>query len=147
STTVINLNVLDTSKTNDTGGTEWISFQEVANALFPTTNAQQTLTVDSSFWLNCLQLTFCASGQWYTIWGTTDGSGHHQVHIGTSDSYGKNIAEFSGTYDATLGSPSGLVNWAYGATGHALFGTSWLTAAEIEGSSAKDVIQGINNNT
>ncbi|MGV3517636.1 hypothetical protein, partial [Luteitalea sp.] len=43
-TTVENLNILDTSKTNNVSGLEIITLQEVANALFPTTNAQQTLT-------------------------------------------------------------------------------------------------------
>ena len=40
-----NLNTLDTSTSNDGSG-EVITLAEVAAALFPTTNAQQTLTVD-----------------------------------------------------------------------------------------------------
>src|SRR5437764_7330931 len=76
-TTVDNLNVLDTSKTNDTGGTEWITLLEVANALFPTTNATQTLTIDSAFWSGNLHLTFettPGSGIFYTIWATGVGA-------------------------------------------------------------------------
>src|SRR5437870_5876420 len=58
SATVTNLNILDTSKTNDTGGVENITLAEVGSALFPTTNATQTLTVDAAFWTNHIQLTF-----------------------------------------------------------------------------------------
>ena len=47
STTVENLNIFDTSSTNDTSGTEIISLQEVLNALFSATNATQTVTIDN----------------------------------------------------------------------------------------------------
>jgi len=133
STTVINLNVLDTSKTNDTSGVEYVSFSEVASALFPTTNAQQTLTIDSCFWQNDLQLTFYASGQWYTIWGTTDAGVHH-IHIGIStDAYGNGTSELVkplySPYNASLGSSNGFVSWALSqtTTSGALSGTALLT--------------------
>src|SRR6266481_7705063 len=83
-TTVDNLNVLDTSKTNDTGGTEYITLQEVANALFPTSNATQTLTIDSSFWTGNLRLTFSIAGATYTIWGAGTGT----IDIASTDSLG-----------------------------------------------------------
>src|SRR5438067_191568 len=120
STTVINLNVLDTSKTNDTGGVEYIAFSEVASALFPTTNAQQTLTIDSCFWNDQVQLTFYSSGHWYTIWGTTDAGVHH-IHIGIStDAYGNGTSELTqplySPYNASSGSSSGFLGWAQSQT-------------------------------
>src|SRR6266566_104589 len=87
-TTVDNLNVLDTSKTNDTSGTEYITLQEVANALFPTTNATQTLTIDTSFWTGNLRLTFYVLGQYYTIWGATSPTGTHSIQLALTDAVG-----------------------------------------------------------
>src|SRR6266853_5993606 len=83
-TTVDTLNVLDTSKTNDTSGTEYITLQEVANALFPTSNATQTLTIDASFWTGNLRLTFSVDGANYTIWGAGTGT----IDIASTDSLG-----------------------------------------------------------
>lgn len=70
--TVDNLNVLDTITADNTGGVETIELQDVANALFPTTNATQTLTIDSSFWTGNLRLTFevGGTGVYYTLWAT-----------------------------------------------------------------------------
>src|SRR6266566_5118399 len=67
--TVDNLNVLDTSTTDGTA----IELQEVANALFPTTNATQTLTIDRSFWTDNLTLTFQVgnTGVHYTLAATS----------------------------------------------------------------------------
>ena len=56
STTVENLNILDTSKTNDTAGVEYIICKRSLNALFSTTNATQTVTINNTFWSNHLKL-------------------------------------------------------------------------------------------
>src|ERR1041385_4959040 len=88
STTVDNLNVLDTSKTNDAVA-EVVTLQEVANALFPTTNAQQTLTIDQSFWAGSLRLTFTDGAHWYTIWGSTSSVGAQSINFAqTSNALG-----------------------------------------------------------
>src|SRR5689334_19252272 len=57
-TTVDNLNVLDTSSTDNIGGTEIITWSEVQKALFGTTNATQTTTIQNDFFSGNLQLTF-----------------------------------------------------------------------------------------
>ena len=121
--------------------------------MFPTNNAQQTLTIDSCFWNNQRQLTFYASGHWYTIWGTTD-TGVHHIHIGIStDAYGNGTSELAqplySPYNANLGSSSGFLSWALSQTtaSGAVSGTALLTTAEIDGGTGKDVIQGISNNT
>ena len=71
--TVDNLNVLDTITADNTGGAEIIELQDVANALFPKTNATQTLTIDSAFWTGNLKLTFQVgnTGIYYTLTGTS----------------------------------------------------------------------------
>src|SRR5215469_13677724 len=52
---------------------EIIELQDVANALFPKTNATQTLTIDSAFWTGNLKLTFQVgnTGVYYTLTGTS----------------------------------------------------------------------------
>src|SRR5438067_9136674 len=101
-TTVDNLNVLDTSKSNDTGGNEFITLLEVATALFPTTNATQTLTIDSSFWSGGLRLTFSIGGQYYTIWGATSSSNAQSIQIAQTDALGSYATALTATAAGTL---------------------------------------------
>src|SRR5436190_7019418 len=88
--TVDNLNVLDTITADNTGGAQIIELQDVANALFPSTNATQTLTIDNAFWTSNLTLTFLGStvGTYFTIIGGTDSSGQHYFKVARSDQYG-----------------------------------------------------------
>src|SRR6266403_280866 len=77
--TVDNLNVLDTITADNTGGVQIIELQDVASALFPTTNATQTQTIDTAFWNGQLKLTFQIgstyasnyTGPYYTLIGTS----------------------------------------------------------------------------
>src|ERR1700752_2687535 len=84
--TVDNLNVLDTIAADNTGGAQIIEFQDVANALFPSTNATQTLTIDSSFWSGNLRLAFQVgnTGSYYTLSATSQGN----FTLVKSDNYG-----------------------------------------------------------
>jgi hypothetical protein len=151
-TTVDNLNVLDTSKTNDTSGVEWITLQEVANALFPTTNATQTLTIDSSFWSGNLHLTFetsPGSGIYYTIWATSAGSFDlaQTDQLGNYNSSLVASASFNDTATTTSTKISSFLNWVTSTTGASLSSASFLVTADIDGGAGKDNIQGISNNT
>jgi hypothetical protein len=87
--TVDNLNVLDTITADNTGGVEVIELQDVANALFPSTNATQTQTIDSSFWTNNLKLTFqvASTGLFYTLSATSIDN----FTLVQSDRYGNTI--------------------------------------------------------
>src|SRR6266581_2406795 len=98
--TVDNLNVLDTITADNTGGVEIIELQDVANALFPTTNATQTLTIDSAFWTGDLKLTFAGitAGTLFTVTGGTTSGGQHYFTIAQSDPYGN----LTGTLSAPL---------------------------------------------
>jgi hypothetical protein len=60
--TVDNLNVLDTITADNTGGVEISEWQDVANALFPSTNATQKQTIDTAFWIQNLKLKFQVAG-------------------------------------------------------------------------------------
>lgn len=140
STTVENLNILDTSSTNDTSGTEIISLQEVLNALFSATNATQTVTIDSSFWTSGLTLTFRAStGVYYTIGATS--SDHFTVT--QTDQYGNVTGSHTGITATTA---SSFLSQVSTFTGSTLTNTSLLTTTEIDGGASKDNIQGISNN-
>src|SRR5882724_13392881 len=76
-TTVDNLNVLDTSNSNDLSGVEIITWAEVSAALFTTQNATQIQTIQSSFNAGSLKLTFQAGTLFFTI--SSDGSGHYTI--------------------------------------------------------------------
>ncbi|MEH2568849.1 Ig-like domain-containing protein [Bradyrhizobium sp. AZCC 2289] len=150
-TTVDNLNVLDTSKTNDTGGTEYVTLQEVANALFPTTNATQTLTIDASFWTGNLRLTFSIGGATYTIWGAGTGT----IDIAQTDSLGSYASALTSTSSLTLNSAattstdvSQFLSWMGQQTGVTtqVVSSSLLVTADIDGGAGKDNIQGIASN-
>src|SRR5437868_1037911 len=71
--TVDNLNVLDALTSDNFGGAQIIELQDIANALFPSTNATQTLTIDTAFWTGNLKLTFqvANTGFFYTLSSTS----------------------------------------------------------------------------
>src|SRR4029079_16283137 len=141
STTVENLNILDTSKTNDTAGVEYITLQEVLNALFSTTNGTQTVTIDNTFWSSNLRLTFkIGTSTYYTISAT---SLDHFV-VTQTDQYWGGVGGPTVDFNATntsqfLTGISGL-----GLTTSSL--SSLLVTTDIDGGSGKDNIQGIANN-
>src|SRR5438105_1325655 len=124
SATVINLNVFDTSTTNDIGGAETVTLAEVAAALFPTTNAQQTQTIDSYFWQGWLTLTFAATDQYghqlldasghkiyYTIKGVTPRPGsNYAIQVAQSDQYGTPIESWSNTVTMSGASSTALTS-------------------------------------
>src|SRR6266576_7187961 len=83
-TTVDNLNVLDSSKTNDLSGIEIITWSEVSAALFSSQNATQVQTLQSSFNAGNLTLTFQAGTIFFTI--SSDGAGNYT--IAQTDKYG-----------------------------------------------------------
>jgi hypothetical protein len=151
-TTVDNLNVLDTSKTNDLSGTEYITLQEVANALFPTANATQTLTIDSSFWSGGLGLTFSVGSQYYTISGATSLTGTHSIQLALTDAFGSystSLNVFStlliSSTDSAATDVNNLLAWMAQQT--LATSSSLLVSADIEGSIGKDNIQGISSNS
>ncbi len=140
SATVINLNILDTSKTNDTGGVENITLAEVGSALFPTTNATQTLTVDAAFWTNHIQLTFQGSGgAYFTIWATSQ----NNFCIALSDKYGSVLVPAATPFIAASASDFVTKVSNYSSL---ISSTSALVTVDIEGGANKDVVQGIANN-
>ena|SRR5258708_4042549 len=84
SATVDNLNVLDTLTSDNVAGAQIIELQDIAYALFPSTNATQIQTIDSSFWTGNLRLTFQVGSQYFTLWGVSQGS----FDLAQSDSFG-----------------------------------------------------------
>src|SRR5258707_10444868 len=149
-TTVDNLNVLDTSKTNDTNA-EIITLLEVANALFPTTNATQTLTIDSSFWSDNLRLTFSIGNSYYTIWGATSPTNSHSIQIAQTDALGNYTSALTATLPGTLAiDPTAtaatditqFLSWISQQTGVQTATASLLVTADIDGGAGKDNIQG-----
>src|SRR6266849_8900033 len=84
-TTVDNLNVLDTSKTNDLSGVEIITWTEVYSALFSTTKlSTQSQTLFDAFNAGSLKLTFHLNSTDYVIY--RDGpTGNYQIVKATSD--------------------------------------------------------------
>src|SRR4029077_8174662 len=88
--TVDNRNVLDTIAADNTGGAQIIELQDIANALFPSTNATQTITIDNTFWSGNLNLTFQAagSGLYYTLKAT----GVDNFTLVQTDRYGNVIS-------------------------------------------------------
>src|SRR5438067_11394125 len=139
-TTVINLNVLDTSSTNDAMA-EIITLSEVANELFRTTNATQILTVDSSLWSGDLQLTFAGTaGRYYTIGAVS----LDQFTIVQTDQFGRTIIGSTSPFLAT--SAASFLSQATILSSAGLSITSALATAKLEGGTGRDVIQGIANN-
>src|SRR5215210_3869602 len=67
-TTVDNLNVLDSSKTNDLGGVEIITWSEVSAALFGTKLSTQNQTLADAFAAGDLKLTFQSGSVFYTLY-------------------------------------------------------------------------------
>ena len=139
--TVDNLNVLDTVTADNTGGAEIIELQDVANALFPTTNAQQTLTIDSSFWTGNLKLTFqAASGFYYTLAATSTDN----FTLTQSDAYGNTIG-LTQTFHASSASTFLSAFSSSPLVGDGLSNTSLLTALDINSVVGKEVFQATTN--
>src|SRR4051812_2210228 len=139
-TTVDNLNVLDTSKTNDTGGLEVINFSEIASLLTTAKLPTQSQTIYDAFTSGSLTLTFQKDATFYTIFKNTT-SGLYEI-----DSTSSNL----GTYAAaglSVYSNSNLTTFLNTIVSNGyLSGASLLTTADLDGGSAKDVIQGISSN-
>src|SRR6516165_1682597 len=112
--TVDNLNVLDTLTGDNSGGNQIIEWQDIAYALFPTTNATQTLTIDSSFWTQHLKLTFQGVGgnNYWTLMATTPQSttsSQYNFTLIQSDSY-SNTLSGGATITFTANSVSAFLN-------------------------------------
>ena len=139
--TVDNLNVLDTITADNTGGAEIIELQDIANALFPSTNATQTITIDNTFWSGNLSLTFQAAGShlYYTLKATALES----FTLVQSDQYGNAI---SGATPVTFSANSASAFLSAFSTNlqlisSGLSSTSLLTALDITGGVGKNVFQ------
>ena len=151
-TTVDNLNILDTSKTNDLGSLEIITWADVAAALGSTTNATQTQTIQSAFTNGQLNLTFqLAANVYYTIDHTAAG-----YMIIQTDQYGFQSGQFDAYTNQTvslatspvplptpLQSPTISLSTFLTNVGSFLGQASALITADLDGGSGKDVIQGI----
>src|SRR6266581_4724680 len=140
--TVDNLNVLDTITADNTGGVEIIELQDVANALFTSTNATQTLTIDSAFWAGNLKLTFQVgnTGTYYTLAATSQ----NNFTLVKSDAYGNSLATPI-TFSATSASTFLSAFSSGGAASSGLSSTSLLTALDITGAVGKNVFQATTN--
>src|SRR6478735_2713252 len=77
-TTVDNLNVLDSSKTNDLSGLEVITWNEVSAALFGTKLSTQNQTLFDAFNAGTLKLTFQVNSTDYTIYRDV-ASGNYRI--------------------------------------------------------------------
>ncbi|SIO49174.1 hypothetical protein SAMN05443247_06378 [Bradyrhizobium erythrophlei] len=137
--TVDNLNVLDALTSDNLAGAQIIELQDIAYALFPSTNATQTLTIDSAFWTGNLRLTFHVGSKYFTLWGVSEGN----FDLVQSDAYGTalNSAPLV-TFSASSASSflsAFLTNVNLVATG--LTSTSLLTALDIIGGVGKNVFQ------
>src|SRR6266404_106411 len=134
-TTVDNLNVLDSSKSNDLGGVEIITWSEVCSALFSTTKlSTQSQTLFDAFNAGSLKLTFLLGSTDYTIY--RDGPlGNYQIAYATSD---------LGLYSSLTGDPTPSAVVVYQTSkvllsdfltaANTLFGTTaLLTSADIDG--------------
>lgn len=148
-TTVENLNILDTNQSNDTAGQEIITWTEVYNALFSTTNATQTATIRDAFSSGSLKLTFGTSnGLFYTIY--QDASGYH---LDQTDEYGvrSGVDPYTGqnlsfTYQRSF-SKSGEL----GSAVTSLFSINTaseakLVTVDLDGGAGKDNMQGVLSN-
>src|SRR6266404_76797 len=144
-TTVDNLNVLDTSKTNDLSGMEVITWTEVSAALFGTKLSTQSQTLLDSFNAGSLKLTFAVNSDFYTIYRDAS-TGNYRIEHTSSD---------LGLYSSTQGD---LAANSVPYTTYTTFSdfltaantlislTSLLTSADIDGGVSKDNIQGIASN-
>src|SRR5205814_2544520 len=83
-TTVDNLNVLDTSKTNDLSGLEIITWNEVSAALFGTKLSTPNQTLYDAFYAGTLKLTFQVGSIDYTIYHDV-ASGNYRIEQTSSD--------------------------------------------------------------
>ncbi len=129
--TVDNLNVLDALTSDNLAGAQIIELQDIAYALFPSTNATQTLTIDSAFWTGNLRLTFQVGGKYFTLWGVSQGN----FDLVQSDAYGTALNSAPlvtfGASSASSFLSAFLTNVNLVATG--LTSTSLLTAFDITG--------------
>ncbi|ACL57511.1 DUF4347 domain-containing protein [Methylobacterium nodulans] len=145
-TTVDNLNVLDSSNKNNLGGVEIVSWTEAYNALFGSTNATQTLTIQSAFNSGSLLLTFkTADNKYYTTYRDVNGGYHVAETSSELGLYGTSAistADFANT-DAGKAQFVAYLNSRLSANQTT---EATLTAVDIDGSAGKDVIQGINSN-
>src|SRR5229473_1463114 len=144
-TTVDNLNVLDTSKSNDLSGVEIITWTEVYSALFSTTKlSTQSQTLFDAFNAGSVKLTFQLGSFDYTIY--RDGPlGNYKIEsssdLGLYSSLTGDLTS-SGVYQTNTALLSTFLTNA-----NSLFGTTaLLTSADIDGGASKDNIQGIANN-
>ncbi|MBZ9848180.1 Ig-like domain-containing protein, partial [Mesorhizobium sp. CA14] len=139
--TVDNLNVLDTLASDNTGGTQIIELQDIASALFPSTNATQLQTIDNAFWSDNLTLTFQAAGtgHYYTLLATS----LNNFELVQSDNYGNALAGASAVTFSANSASTFLSAFSSNASlaGSGLSGTSLLTALDINSTIGKNVFQ------
>src|SRR5258705_10722209 len=83
-TTVDNLNVLDTTKTNDLSGVETITWTEVSAALFGTKLSTQNQTLADAFAAGDLKLTFQSGLNFYTLYVDKVTLTYHIEQTGTN---------------------------------------------------------------
>src|SRR5437899_4494154 len=139
--TVDNLNVLDTLVSDNTGGTQIIELQDIAYALFATTNATQLQTIDNAFWTDNLTLTFQAAGtgQYYTLSATS----LDNFSFAQSDHYGSPLAGAL-PFAFSANSASAFLS-AFSSNpilaSSGLSSTSLLAALDINSSIGKNVFQ------
>ncbi|TPK90678.1 Ig-like domain-containing protein, partial [Mesorhizobium sp. B2-4-12] len=139
--TVDNLNVLDTLTSDNIGGSQIIALQDIAYALFATTNATQLQTIDNAFWTDNLTLTFQAAGtgQYYTLWATS----LDNFSFAQSDHYG-NLLAGSPAVTFSANSASAFLS-AFSSNpslaGSGLSSTSLLASLDINSSIGKNVFQ------
>ncbi|TPK70433.1 hypothetical protein, partial [Mesorhizobium sp. B2-4-17] len=139
--TVDNLNVLDTLTSDNIGGSQIIALQDIAYALFATTNATQLQTIDNAFWTDNLTLTFQAAGtgQYYTLWATS----LDNFSFAQSDHYG-NLLAGSPAVTFSAHSASAFLS-AFSSNpslvGSGLSSTSLLASLDINSSIGKNVFQ------
>ncbi|WP_143748512.1 Ig-like domain-containing protein, partial [Mesorhizobium carmichaelinearum] len=140
-TTVDNLNVLDSLASDNTGGTQIIELQDIAYALFATTNATQLQTIDTAFWTDNLTLTFQAAGtgQYYTLWATS----LDNFSLVQSDHYGNPVAGAPAVTFSANSASAFLSAFSSnpGLAGSGLSSTSLLAALDINSDIGKNVFQ------
>jgi hypothetical protein len=139
--------VLDTLTSDNSNGNQIIEWQDIAYALFPTTNATQISTIDTSFWTENLKLTFQGAGgnNYWTLMATTPqstASSQYNFTLIQSDLYA-NALSGGATVTFTANSASAFLNAVstapLAATG--LSATSLLEALDINSGGGKNVFQ------
>jgi len=138
--TVDNLNVLDAN------GLQLIN---VASVLFSSTNATQTVTIDSAFWTDNLTLTFAGTTAqtYFTITGFTASSGNHYFVVSQSDQNGFITGNSSGPiYVTSSTTASAFVTAATNAAatiggGSTLLSSSVLAVIDASSAVGKEVFQ------